>query len=432
MIIGKQYEEQIPEPPESGRHLFRDGLMVGLIAMIAAWSWTLYKKRRDNYDENTLTQVYGVRAHIEHAMQSNNIESRMYHLSEAESHCRKALDDLGGGYLLTDIDDDNKKDEKISYDPQIIALHVQLGKICYLLQKFQSAIDNYLIVLKALTQEFGYKSLELVTPCRQISDCYMNLGQNQMSALFLERALKVINEATNGDVYSNNEYAPICQQMAVLLRKQFKWKESIKFTNYAIKGAKSLLGDNHIQIAHMLLGRACCEMELKQWQTAEKSARQSLKIVESGANQYSQSTQNFEINNENNKIGGGKRLFEGGIRNTLKEQLKTNMMGNDKTESEIRYEQEMQLEKQRQQLIKNATTSGISTSEQLVEMKCSILYILGQTLLEQDRLNESKMVFNNALIYATKLNDTTKQLLIHDQLRDIQGIIDNQLQTNQT
>merc|ERR1712039_92563 len=125
-------------------------------------------------------------------------------------------------------------------------------------------------------------------PCRQISDAYMNLGQNQMSALFLERALDVIEENKTID---NGEYAPICQQMAVLLRKQYKWKESIAYTNKAIKGAKALLGDSHIQIAHMLLGRACSEMELKQYEVAEMSARNALKIVDASGN--SQSAQQY-------------------------------------------------------------------------------------------------------------------------------------------
>ena len=210
--------------------------MMGIAAMIIAWTWTLYKKQRDNYEDSTLTQVYSVRAHIEHALQSKDSDLRSYHLSEAEGHCRKALQDLGGGYLSIQS---AENEQKIEYDPQIIALHVQLGKICYLLGKYQSAIDNYLVCLKALTQEFGYKSTELIMPCRQISDCYMNLGQNQMSALFLERALKVIEENVIGDgdaLLSNREYAPICQQMAVLLRRQCKWKESIEFSNKAIKG----------------------------------------------------------------------------------------------------------------------------------------------------------------------------------------------------
>lgn len=393
--------------------------------MALAWSWTLYKKRRDNYDDKTLTDIYGVRAHIEHALKSNDIDLRMYHLSEAEMHCRKALDDLGGGYLTTDIANNN---EKISYDPQVVALHIQLGKICYLLNKFQSAVDNYLIVLKALTQEFGYKSIELIMPCRQISDCYMNLGQFQMSQLFLERALKVIEEiAPNNDPFINNEYAPICQQMAVLLRKQFKWEQSIKYTNLAIKGAKQLLGDNHIQIAHMLLGRSCSEMELSQWENAEKSARKALKIVESGSFQYSQSVQNFENVNQDKLIGKGSG--SGGIKNSLKDAMKTNLFGS-KTESEMIQEQEMKINRVKQEMMMSSTMTGISSGEQLIEMKCSILFVIGQTLIEQERLNEASMIFNNALIYATKLNDTTKQLLIHDQLRDIQTILEQKKAKN--
>ena len=429
-IINDDQEENIPEPPESGRHLFRDGLIVGTIALIAAWSWTLYKKRRDNYDDSTLSQVYSVRAHIEHALQSTDPDSRMYHLSEAETHCRKALADLGGGYLAVDPSTESNDNSspstsnEISYDPQIVALHIQLGKTCYLLHKFQSAIDNYLIVLKALTVEFGYKSRELIMPCRQISDCYMNLGQYQMASLFLQRALTVIEENTiNSDIGVHPEYAPICQQLAVLLRKQYKWSESVEYTNRAIKGGKALLGENHVQIAHMLLGRACCEMELKVWDTAEQSARSALQIVERAMNRYSSPAQQFTVDRKDNFGGGG----GGGIKNALKETVKKRVIqGDGPSEEEQRLQMEMQMKQQQMMMNQGGPQgmgSGVTSGEQLVEMKCSILYVIGQSLIEQERFKEAEMVFNNALLLATRLSDTSKQLLIHDQLRDIGYIL---------
>merc|ERR1712129_273879 len=114
--------------------------------------------------------------------------------------------------------------------------------------------------------------------------------------------------------------------------------------------------------------------------------------------------------------------LEGGVKNTLKEKVKANLMGYQQSESERQMEEEMKIKQQQQRIANVNAVSGASSSGQLIEMKCSILFIIGQSLIEQDRLGEAQMVFDNALVYATQLNDTSKQLMIHDQLRDITRI----------
>lgn len=79
-------------------------------------------------------------------------------------------------------------------------------------------MDNFLIVLQSLAHEFGFQSKELILPCRQISDCYMHLSQYSMAIHFLERSLSLVDS-------HQTQYAPICEQMAVLLRKQKKWQK---------------------------------------------------------------------------------------------------------------------------------------------------------------------------------------------------------------
>ena len=183
-----------------------------------------------------------------------------------------------------------------------------------------------------------------------------------------------------------------------------------------------MLGENHIQIAHMLLGRACSQMELKLYEGAEVSARTALRIVESGSQSYSPSVQQYDFKQDDGD-DEKHRILDGGIKRTLKNKVKSNLMGFQQSASEKRYEEEMALRQREVQSIASSKVSGAASSEQLVEMKCSILYIIGQALIERDRLGEARMVFDSALLYATKLNDTTKQLLIHDQLRDIANIV---------
>ena len=67
--------------------------------MLAGGAWTVYSTKKESYDDSTLNQVNTVRAHITHAMNATNSETRLYHLQEAELHCRKALAEAGGGYL---------------------------------------------------------------------------------------------------------------------------------------------------------------------------------------------------------------------------------------------------------------------------------------------------------------------------------------------
>ncbi|ETO18340.1 hypothetical protein RFI_18934 [Reticulomyxa filosa] len=174
----------------------------------------------------------------------------------------------------------------------------------------------------------------------------MNLKQFAMSKMFLEMALTIVSP-------SHLQYSPICEQFATLLRKQGDWKESIEYSNKALQAARSQLGDGHIQLAHLYLGRACSEMELKEHDKAEQSARLALQIVE--ANGPSQSKQ-----------------------------------------------------------------PHTSASLEWKDLKCSVLFVLGQALIELNRLSDAKLVFQNALTLASQLNDQSKQLLITDQLRDIE------------
>ena len=92
-------QEEIPEPPAAGKTLFRDAVIAAIIAMIGGAAWTVYSTKKESYDDATLNQVNTVRAHITHAMNATNSDARIYHLQQAEFHCRKALDEAGGGYL---------------------------------------------------------------------------------------------------------------------------------------------------------------------------------------------------------------------------------------------------------------------------------------------------------------------------------------------
>merc|ERR1712032_712274 len=137
-------------------------------------------------------------------------------------------------------------------------------------------------------------------------------------------------------------------------------------------------------------------MELKKYQIAEMSARNALKIVEAGSHSYAQSAQQYDLK-EN--VQGSKRILEGGVKNTLKNKIKSNVMGYQQSEQDKRFEEEREMK----QRMANAKVPGVSSSAQLIEMKCSILFIIGQSLIEQDRLGEAQMVFENALVYASQL-----------------------------
>lgn len=171
-----------------------------------------------------------------------------------------------------------------------------------------------------------------------------------------------------------------------------------------------MLGMNHIQIGHIFLGRACAEMEIKEYENAEISAKYALKIVEANAR-----------GNKDSNIYLNKDFNEGySLKNAVKKQIKSNLLGNENVDKSL-------------QGMKNSSVQQLNNySVQFLEMKCSILYILGQSLIEQQRLMEAHQLFSSALIYAAQLNDHSKQLLIQEQLRDIQYIINGSKQsTNQ-
>lgn len=313
--------------------------------------------------------------------------------------------------------------DPIKYDPAIVALHLQLGRISYMLRKYQAGVDNFLVVLKALSQEFGYESEELIMPCRQISECYMYLSQYTMAKLFLERSLAVIDNET-----SNPQYGPICEQMAVLLRKEGDWNESILYSKRAYEGGKTLLGDNHIQMAHILLGRACAELEIGNLTDCEQCSREALKIVDfqSGlAGNYKDGSGGSVINS----VGATRVLNEKMIEKEKIEgvgtfgKIKNKMLstaGIDLNNSKNAIENEKM--KEMNDKI-NQTQEIVSfESNEIIDIKCGILFVYGQCLIEQVRYEEAEMILATAMDYAQKLNDQTKLLLIYDQVRDLKSL----------
>merc|ERR1712154_717371 len=119
-------------------------------------------------------------------------------------------------------------------DPSVVSLLCQLGRLCYQ-RKWKYAADYYLLVLKALSEHFGFESIELIMPCRHLSDCYLELGQFSLAEHFLERALKI-------PLKGSEEYGQIQEQLAVLYRRQQLWQKSIECSNIALECARKNMG----------------------------------------------------------------------------------------------------------------------------------------------------------------------------------------------
>ncbi len=228
-----------------------------------------------------------------------------------------------------------------------------------------------------IAQQFGYSSQELLMPCRQISECYSELGQFGMARSFLDRAIKLIVNDTNP------QFAPTCEQYAIVLRKSGEWervnclfhasvclflfafwrsegvqtistcaclrargekklrksssrkrtllffwfcvlcvkkheKQSLEYSRKALKAAKGLLGEKHIQVAHILLGKACAELEIRQPFIAEQSARSALSIVESEENSIGSNLGTIFDSHGNQQISAG-------VATVPKDQLRSNI-----------------------------------------------------------------------------------------------------------
>eukprot|EP00494_Astrolonche_serrata_P006105 UN06122 len=81
---------------------------------------------------------------------------------------------------MTDLNEGVEDMENAS----VIGLHQELAKLCYEQRKYKQTTDHYLIVLKALTKEFGFAADELLIPCRHMCDCYIELGQYKLAEHF--------------------------------------------------------------------------------------------------------------------------------------------------------------------------------------------------------------------------------------------------------
>merc|ERR1719433_1580762 len=122
-------------------------------------------------------------------------------------------------------------------DPAIVGLQIQLGRMCYEQSKWRMSADHYLLVLKALSKSFGFDSIELIMPCRHLSDCYRELGQFSLAEHFLERALKI-------SIVDTEEWGQIQEQFATLYRRQEQWEKSLAYSDDALEAARRNLGTN--------------------------------------------------------------------------------------------------------------------------------------------------------------------------------------------
>ena len=79
-------------------------------------------------------------------------------------------------------------------------------------------------------------------------------------------------------------YSPLCDQYSNYLRLVNNYQDSIKYSTNSLDSCKKILGDNHIQIAKILLGRSCSYLELKDSNNCQLDAKKSLKIIEFNLN----------------------------------------------------------------------------------------------------------------------------------------------------
>lgn len=274
---------ELPEAPPEGQTLFRDMFLFALFCAGVGFAWSRYRKYRDEYPRHIAKYMTDAKAHVIKAGQEGNSELRQYHLAKAEVLTRQAL--LALLVNLGAANDEASSSPqalhlrlcglaaKFKNDPSIVSALCNLGRLCYDQRKWKYAADYYLLVLKALSEHFGFESIELIMPCRHLSDCYMELGQFSLAEHFLERALKI-------PLKGSEEYGQIQEQRAVLYRRQQLWNKSIECSNIALECARKNMGTTHQQVAAVLTGRALAQIEAGDVENAAEGAKLALGIVD--------------------------------------------------------------------------------------------------------------------------------------------------------
>lgn len=274
---------EVPDAPPGGRTLGRDMLIFVAICAAGGFAWSKYKQYRDTYPKEIAETLSEAKAHIVKAGRWIPGDIRMWHLKQAESRTRKGL-----LLLLVSLDasssDMSASEQELhrrvladsqaqKNNPSVMSLHCQLGRLCYDQKKFKMASDYYVLVLKSLSQQFGFDSLELITPCRHLSDCFKELGQYSLSEHFLERALKI-------PAPGSEEQGQIQEQFSILYRRQGLWEKSIEYSNKALGNARKNMGTAHSQVAGVLIGRSMAQIETGDLTAAMEGAELALGIVD--------------------------------------------------------------------------------------------------------------------------------------------------------
>jgi len=273
---------EVPEAPPEGRTLGRDMLLFMAVCAAGGFAWSKYKQWRDTYPKEISETLSEAKAHIVKAGREIPGDIRMWHLAQAESRTRKGLLLLLMSLNATSTDMSASEQElhrRVLTDsltqkdnPSVMSLHCQLGRLCYDQKKYKMASDYYVLVLKSLSQQFGFDSLELIMPCRHLSDCFKELGQFSLSEHFLERALKI-------PAPGSEEQGQIQEQFSILYRRQGLWKKSIEYSNKALENARKNMGTAHSQVAAVLTGRSMAQIESGDLTAAMEGAELALGIV---------------------------------------------------------------------------------------------------------------------------------------------------------
>ena len=130
-----------------------------------------------------------------------------------------------------------------------------------------------------------------------------------------------------------------------------------------------------------------------------------------------------------NNVGATRVLNEKMIEKEQKEgvgtfkQIKNKMLGTAGVDINSNKES-IENERMKEMNSKINQTQQIVTieSNEISDIKCGILFVYGQCLIEQVRYDEAEMILATAMDYAQKLNDQTKLLLIYDQVRDLKSL----------
>lgn len=263
--------DDVPDAPPAGRALLRDMIIVtALIAALAYWRMK-QREKVEKYPREVGSHLGLAKAHVQHAEEARSMEMKQYHLSEAENSCNKALRLLTSS--LPDQNIDKIDSEIILDDAGVVAIHKEIGKLCYLQGKYKISAEHYLIVLKALSKSFGFHCDELLEPCRHISECYVHLQQYKLAEHFLDRAMKIASS-------DDQIIAQLSEQYAILYRMQGEWQKSIDKSDQSLRIIKKLFGPTHVQVSNVLLGQVHSYIELDELNEGLERATEALRVLD--------------------------------------------------------------------------------------------------------------------------------------------------------